>query len=87
MDGTYTMLFVSKYKVSRYLIKYVTYGCIIVDYQPQKEDPHRTQLTVGVNLIFYSGDISTPTSDITTSKLIIKSAILKPGERYMCCDT
>ena len=62
-----TMLSVVKYQVSRDRIQYVTYGDIVEEYQPKKEVPHRTRLTVGGNIICYSEDISTPPSEITTA--------------------
>ena len=33
----------------------VTYARIVVDYQPQKDDPNRVRITVGGNLIDYPG--------------------------------
>ena len=86
VEGIDTTLFVAKYQVPRDRIKDVAYGRIVVDYQPQKEEPYRIRLTVGVNLICYSGDVRTPTSDITTANLIINSTVSMPGARYMCCD-
>ena len=41
---------------------------------------------MGKNKINYTGDIRTPTSDITTANLITNIAISAPGERYMFCD-
>ena len=64
----------------------MTYGRIVVDYQPQKTDPTCTRLTVGGNLIDFPGDVRTPTVDLTTDKLVIKSTISTPGARYMCGD-
>ena len=88
MEGTYTTFFITKYQVPRYLLKYVTYGRIVVDYIPQKEEPHILQLTVGGGgLIVFSGYFITPTEEITTAKIIINSTISTPGARYMCCDT
>ena len=75
MEGIDTTFFVAKYKVPRDRIKDVAYGRIVVDYQPQKEEPHRIRLTVGVNLICCSGYVRTPTADITTAKLITNSTI------------
>ena len=86
MDGIDTIFFIAKFQVPRYQIKVVKYGRIVVFCCPKKEDPYKVQLTLGVNLIFYSGDVRTPTADITTAKLIINSTISMPGARYMCCD-
>ena len=73
-------------QVPRERIKYVSYGSIIVDYIPKKEEPHKTRLTVGGNFIVYAGDVSTPTAEITTDNIIINGIISTPGERYMCCN-
>ena len=86
MDGTDTVFFVAKDQVPRDRIKNVTYGQILVDYRPQKDKPHRTRLTVGGNLICYSGYVRTPTADIITSNIIINSNIPMSGARYMFCD-
>ena len=37
--------------------KTVTYALIIVDYRPQKDDPNRVRLTVGVNLRNFPGGL------------------------------
>ena len=86
MDGTNTMLLIAKYQVPEDRIKDVTYGPIIVDYWPKKQEPHRARLTVGGNFTFYAGDVSTPTADITTAKITTNRTISTPGARYMCCD-
>ena len=39
-----------------------TYGRIVADYFPHKEDPYCTCLTVGVNLINYPGNVGTSTA-------------------------
>jgi hypothetical protein len=57
-----------------------------VDYRPQKEEPNRTRLTVGGNLIDYPGDVSTPTADTTTAKMVINSTISTPNAKFMCAD-
>ena len=54
--------------------------------RPQKTETHRTRLTAGGNLIDYPGEVSTPTSYLTTMKLHINSAILDVKSRYMCID-
>jgi hypothetical protein len=58
-----------------------------VDYRPQKEEPNRTRLTVGGPLIDYLGDVSTPTADTTTAKLVINNSTKStPNTKYMCGD-
>ena len=64
----------------------MTYGRIVVDCRPQKTEPNYTRLTMGSNLIDFPGNVSTPTADLTTAKLVIKITISTPGARYMCGD-
>ena len=66
--------------------KKATYLRPVADYRPQKEDPYRVRWTVGGNKIDYPGDVSTPTADLTTTKLLWNSVISTPGARYMCID-
>ena len=48
-----------------------TYSCIVVDYFPQKEDPYRTWLTVGRNLLNPPGEIGTNMVDMLKYKLLL----------------
>ena len=63
-----------------------TYVRAVCDIRPQKTETHRKRLTAGVNLIDYPGEFSTPTSDLTTMKLHVNSAISDVKSRYMCTD-
>ena len=38
--------------------KFFTYANPVVDFRPQKDDPHRIRITAGGNLITYEGDAS-----------------------------
>ena len=84
--GTNTLFFRKYQDIPADQRKDVTYGRVVVDYQPQKEDLKRTRLTVGGDRIKYPGNVSTPTSDLTTVKLVINITISTPRARYMCCD-
>ena len=64
----------------------VTYARVVVDFRPQKEDPHRIRITAGGNLINYPGELSTRTADLTTSKLMWNSVLSTEGAKYMCLD-
>ena len=48
----------------------VTYTRIIVDYQPQKADPNWVRITAGGNLIEYSDELTTQTTDLITTKIM-----------------
>ncbi len=58
----------------------------MLNYQPQKADPHQICITVGSNLINYPRELSTQTANLTTSKLIWNSILSTKGAKYMCLD-
>ena len=82
--GTNTILFIPKEKLPAGIT--VTYGRIVAEIIPQKAETHRTRLTVGENLINFPGDVTTPTSDIITAKLMFKSVLSTKNVRFMCAD-
>jgi hypothetical protein len=53
----------------------ITYGKIVCDYKPHKKEKERVRLTVGGNILDYSGDVATSTADITTFKILINSTL------------
>ena len=63
-----------------------TYGRIVVDYRPQKADPNRTRLTVGGDRVEYPHDVSTPTADMVTAKLLFNSVISTEGAKFLTVD-
>ena len=66
--------------------KTVTYARIVVDYCPQKADPHRVRVTVGGNLFNVPGDLSTRTAELTTSKILWNSVLSTKDARYAFID-
>ena len=84
--GTKTLFFRKYQDIPADRRKDVTYGRVVVDYQPQKEDPNRIQLTVGGDRIKYPGNVSTPTAALTIAEFVINITISTPRARYMCCD-
>jgi hypothetical protein len=64
----------------------VTYANVVVDYRPQKEDPHRIRITARGNLIDYPGKSTTQTVDITMSKLHWNSMLSTQKAKYMCLN-
>jgi hypothetical protein len=86
IEGTDTINFIEYNKVPVDRRKDVTYGNIVVDYMPQKEEENRTRLTDGGNLIDFPGDVSTPTADITMTKMVINSTVSTPKAKCMCGD-
>jgi hypothetical protein len=57
-----------------------------VDIKNHKEEKERTRLTVGGDQIDYPGDKSTPTSGLTTAKILINSVISTPNAKFLVID-
>jgi hypothetical protein len=66
--------------------KFFTYANPVVDYRPQKDDPHRIRITAGGNLVNYDSDASVCTADLDFAKLHWNSVISTENARYMCLD-
>ncbi len=64
----------------------ITYARVVVDFRPQKADPHCIRITAGGNLINYPGELTTRTADLITSKLMWNSVLSTEGAKYMCLD-
>jgi hypothetical protein len=84
IKGTNTIHFIRHDQLPK--DKKATYLNIVVDYKPNKADPHRVRFTVGGNLIDYPGPVSTPTCDQVTAKLVINSTLSTPGATFHCFD-
>ena len=82
--GTNTIFSIPKDKVPAG--RKVTYGRIEAEIRPQKAETHRTRLTVGGNLIHFPGDVTTPTADLITSKIIFNSVLSTKNAKFMCAD-
>ena len=86
IKGTNTIYFTNYALIPKDCLSDITYVRIVVDYCPQKNEPNRTRLTVGGNLIDYPGDVRTPTADTTTAKIVINSTISTPKSKYLVGD-
>ena len=64
----------------------VTYGRVVVNYRPKKDDLYCTHLTVGVDRVHHPGDCGTPTVDLLTVKLLLNSLISSANAKFMTID-
>ena len=83
-SGTNTIFFITKDKVPAG--RTVTYGRIVDKIRPQKAETHCTRLTVEGNLIHFPGDVTTPTEDLITAKLIFNGVLSTKDSKFMCAD-
>ena len=54
--------------------------------ETRKKNRERTRLTVGGNLLDFTGNISDPTASVTTTKCVFNSVVFTPGERFLLDD-
>ena len=66
--GTDTIVFIRYNEILLDRRRHITYGKTVVTYQPEKDDPNQTRLTVGGNWIVHHGNLSTPTVKMMTVK-------------------
>jgi hypothetical protein len=64
----------------------ITYGKIVCDYKPHKQEKERVPLTVGSDRLDYSGEVATSTADITTFKILINSNLSTEDAVMMMMD-
>jgi hypothetical protein len=65
--GTNTTFFVDLTSIPK--DRKITYGKLVCDFKPNTTEKHRVRLTVGGDILEYSGDTATSTADITTFKI------------------
>jgi hypothetical protein len=53
----------------------ITYSKIVCDYKPYKKEKERVRLTVGGDILDYSGNVATSTAYIMTFRILINSTL------------
>ena len=87
VEGANTVFFVDRQQIREIpKEKTVTYARIVFDYLPQKANPRRVHVTVGVHLLNVPGDLSTRTAELTTSKILWNTVLSTKDVRYACID-
>jgi hypothetical protein len=84
IPGTNTCLFVELTNIPK--DRNITYGKIVCDYKPHKKEKERVRLTVGGDILHYSGDVATSTADITTFIFLINSTLSTKDAVMMMMD-
>jgi hypothetical protein len=83
IPGTDTCFFIKLTNIPK---RKITYGKIVCDYKPHKQEKERVRLTVGGDRLDYSCDVATSTADITTFKILINSALSTEDAAMMMMD-
>jgi hypothetical protein len=80
--GTDTIVFIKYKEIPLNRRRHITYGKMVVTYQPEKDDPNQTSLTVGGNWIVHHGNVSMLAVKIMTVNMHPNSVILTKGAQY-----
>jgi hypothetical protein len=84
IPGADTCFFIELKNIPKY--RKITYGKIVCDHKPHKQEKERVRLTVGGDRLDYSGDVATSTADITTFKILINSTLSTKDAAMMMMD-
>jgi hypothetical protein len=84
IQGTNTFFFVELTNIPK--DRKITYGKLVCDYKPNKAEKEWVRLTVGGNILDYTGDVETSTEDITTFKFLINSTLSTEDVEMMMMD-
>jgi hypothetical protein len=82
--GTDTMVFIPISAVPKGTK--ATYLRIVAAFRPKKANPRRVCFTVGGDRVYYDGDVSTKTADLTTVKTLLNSVISTPEAKFVTVD-
>jgi hypothetical protein len=64
----------------------IIYGKIVCEYKPHKKEKNRVRLTVGGDILDYSGDVSISTTDTTPFKILINRTLSTKDAAMMMMD-
>ena len=59
---------------------------MVADFRPQKPYPHWIRITIGGRKITVEYDVSTPTADLSTAKILINSTLSTPNAKWAGFD-
>jgi hypothetical protein len=84
IPGTNTCFFVELTNIPK--DRKIKYDKIVCDYKPHKNEKEHVRLTVGGDILDYSGDVTTSTADITIFKILINSTLSTKDAAMMMMD-
>ena len=82
--GNSTIFFIHPSEIPTH--KKVTYGRLVVDIRPLKEEKYHVRMTVGGDKLNFCGDASSVAAYLATVKLILNSVVSTKGEKFTTAD-
>ena len=83
-SGSETMTFIRHTDKPAHRV--ATYLRIVAELKPNKAEKRRVRFTVGGDKLHYSGNVSTPTADLTVVKCLLNSVVSTPNARFLTVD-
>ena len=66
--------------------KKVTYGRLVVDILPLKDEKYRVRITVGCDKLYFCGDASSVAASLATVKLLLNSVVSTKDAKFTTAD-
>ena len=85
-EGTNTLFFIDKSSMPVDRWRDITYGRVVVNYRPEKDDPYRVRICRGSNRLHCPWECGTPTVDMLIVKILLNSIVLTPITKFMSID-
>ena len=82
--GNSTIFFIHPSKIPAH--KKFTYGRLVVDIIPLKEEKYRVRITVGRDKLDFCGDASSVAASLATVKLLLNSVVSTKGAKFTPAD-
>ena len=82
--GNSTIFFIHPSKIPTH--KKVTYGCLVVDIRPLKEEKYCVRITVGGDKLDFCGDASSVAASLAIVKLLLNSVVSTKGAKFTTAD-
>ena len=82
--GNSKIFFIHPSKIPTY--KKVTYGRLVLDIRPLKEEKYRVRITVGSDKLDFCGDASSVAASLATVKLLLNSVVSTKGAKSTTAD-
>ena len=86
VKGANIIYFTSKSYILKDRLREVTYGQVVLAYEPDKLGMDRCRLTVGGDRKVCLFDVSAPTAELPRIKMLLNSVLLVPGATYFSVD-
>ena len=64
----------------------ICHTMVVPEVGPDKDDLDCTLITIGGNIIFYPGDVSTNTASLELIKILLNSLLSRKGARFSTLD-